>query len=405
MVSSTSSIKNKNIIFMLIVLASALGQITSDLYLPSLVVIANNFQADYSGAKLTITLYMIGFAISPLIYGPISDGLGRRKPLMLGLFLCLCGSLICMNAQSIHVLFIGRLLQGLGTGAGSSLIRPILRDLFSKEQLAVYGSYAAIISVAALAFSPLLGGYIQHYFGWRANFSFIFFMTLMLFLSIGAIVPETNRHLLPENLSWRNVKNNMMTLLSSVTFVGYSMLNFLAYGALLAWLTSGSILLQHTVGLTPVEYGWAYALTGLAFSLGAFFNIKCVERLGSDYLLRIGVWCLTVAGLSMLGFRVAGYMNVFVILAPTMILLFAAPLIFNNAFAKAFQPFPYIAGMAGALFSTISTLGGAITSSILAIMPSDSQYPMALTICLCAILAHLIFSIVHTYEKANPTSM
>ncbi len=334
MIQLTSSIKNKNIIFTLIVLASTLGQITSDLYLPSLVAIANNFQADYQGAKLTITLYMIGFAISPLIYGPISDGIGRRKPLMFGLLLCLLGSLLCISARSIYVLFIGRLLQGLGTGAGSSLIRPMLRDLFSKEQLAVYGSYAAILSVGALAFSPLLGGYIQHYFGWRTNFSFIFFMTLILFLSIWAIVPETNQHLLPENLSWHRIKNNLMTLLSSVTFVSYSLLNFLAYGALLAWLTSGSILLQHTVGLTSVEYGWAYAVTGLAFALGAFFNIKFVERLGSDYLLRVGIWCLTVAGLSMLGFRVAGYVNVFVILAPTMILLFAAPLIFNNAFAK-----------------------------------------------------------------------
>jgi fucose permease len=110
---------------------------------------------------------------------------------------------------------------------------------------------------------------------------------------------------------------------------------------------------------------------------------------------------MTVAGVTMLGFRLMGYVNVFVIIAPTMLLLFAIPLIFNNAFAGAFQPFPHIAGMAGALFASISILGGAISSSILALIADESQYPIAFVILVCALTAHLVYYMLNKRRVDN----
>jgi len=106
---------------------------------------------------------MLGFAISQLVYGPISDGVGRRKPLLWGLTLCMLGSLMCFSAQKINILIIGRLLQGIGAGACGALFRPILSDLFSGQKLAKYASISSLLSIWFLAVGPVLGGYILYY--------------------------------------------------------------------------------------------------------------------------------------------------------------------------------------------------------------------------------------------------
>jgi Bcr/CflA subfamily drug resistance transporter len=383
--------KRENVLFIILVLISSLGHVSTDLYLPSLPAIAENLNTSFHAVKLTISMYIVGFAIAPLLYGPISDGVGRRKPLIIGLSLCLIGSIICFSAQSIEFLIFGRLFQGIGAGAGTSLFRSVLRDLFSGDKLAQYGSYSALITVGALASAPILGGYIQHYLGWRSNFIFLFFVTFIALLSVLYIVPETNQYLHSEHLTIKKLKLNFITLITSPIFVSYSLINFLTYGAILAWVTSGPILLQHVVGLNPVVFGWVYAVPGVAFALGAIINSQYVMRFGAQRMLQFSMICMLIAGLLMLGLRVAGYINVIVIVGPAMLLLFSVPITFNNSFAGAFHPFPHIAGMAGALFGTLTTLGGVASSSLLAFSPDIDQIPMALVIIGCAFLSCCIY--------------
>lgn len=228
--------KRENIFFIILVLISSLGHVSTDLYLPSLPAIAENLQASFQSVKLTISIYVLGFAIAPLIYGPLSDGIGRRKPLIAGLIIYLIGSLICFSAQNIQLLIAGRLLQGIGAGAGTTLFRSILRDLFSGDKLARYGSYSALVTVGALAAAPIIGGYLQLYLGWRSNFIFLFCITFLALISVSFIIPETNQHLHPEHLTAKKIKSNFFTLVSNPIFVSYSLINFLTYGAILAWL-------------------------------------------------------------------------------------------------------------------------------------------------------------------------
>lgn len=141
--------------------------------------------------------------------------------------------------------------------------------------------------------------------------------------------------------------------------------------------TSGPILLQHVIGLTPVAFGWVFPIPGIAFAIGALINSQYVERLGVQFMLQLGMSCMLIAGLLMLGLKFAGHINVFVIVGPATLLLFSVPIIFNNSFAGAFEPFPHIAGMAGALFGMLTTLGGAATSSLLAFSSDKDQIPMA----------------------------
>ncbi len=379
------------LIFLIMVLVSSLGQLTSDLYLPSLPAIAIDLHSNNHAAQWTLSIYMLGFAITQLLYGPISDGVGRRKPLLLGLMLGLVGGVMCFFAHDIQALMIGRLIQGVGAGATLSLPAAILRDIFEGKNLAKYSSYAGLISAGVLAMGPLLGGYVQEYCGWRADFILLMVYSLIALIAVFCLVPETNTHTHPENLRPRIIKQNLSTLFVSPIFIGYCACSLFAYGAILAWLTSGPIVLQTVVGLSPVSFGWLYILTGIAFSLGAFSNGKAVGAIGIERMLRFGLMIILLAGVLMAGFKFVGYVNAVVIMLPVLLVMFGASWVFPNSSAGIFQPFPKIAGTAAAIFYSARVLAGSIFSGLVAWMPSHSQLPMAFAFMLSALLALGVF--------------
>lgn len=378
-------------IFLITIMVLSLGQITSDLYLPSLPAIAEGLNTSLNLAQFTLSIYVFGFAIAQIIYGPISDSVGRRKPLLIGLLICLLGSIVCFTAQSIQLLLIGRLIQGLGAGATLTLPSAIIRDRFEGNNLAKYSSYAALISVGFLAGAPLLGGYLQEYFGWRASFLFLLLYTIIALLTTFFIISETNVHKSSENLRAAVIKKNLLILFKSPVFIGYCSCSLLIYGALLAWLTDGTVVLQNIVGLSPVAFGWIYILTGIAFAAGALVNSKLVFRLGIQKMLIFGLICVLLSGITMLALKLLGYINTFVIIGPILLLLFGASLVFPNSSAGVFHPFPKIAGTASAVFYSTRVLAGSIFSGILALMPNHNQLPMAITFILSAVMAIAIF--------------
>lgn len=381
---------NKNIIFIILVGVCSLGQLTADLYLPSIPFIATALHSNLNASQFSLSIYTFGFALSQLIYGPVSDGIGRRILLLIGLILCFAGGIICFTAVNIKILIIGRFIQGLGAGATLTLTAAILRDMFEGKELAKYASYSALVGAAFLATAPLLGGYLQQYFGWRSNFLLMMICTLIALFAVYICVLETNQHKHPENLQITIIKRNLLTLLSSPIFIGYCLCSLLMYGAILAWLTAGPVILETTVGLTPVAFGWVYALTGVAFAVGALVNSKYVMRFGIQKMMVIGLYCVLLSGLLMAIPKFFGYLNSFVILIPAMLLLFSGSLVFPNTSAGVFHPFPKIAGIASAIFYSTRMLGGAIFSGILAFMPHQNQLPMALAFIISAMLALII---------------
>lgn len=386
-----------NVIFIIVVMVSSLGQVMTDIYLPSLPAIAEGLHASSHAAQLSLSIYMFGFAASILFYGPLSDGIGRRKPLLVGIPLCLSGSILCFSAQSITVMILGRLIQGLGAGVTLSITQPILRDLFDGKTLAKYLSYSAIISVGILALAPLVGGYLQHYFGWRASFLFLIIYTLMAIVAVFFQVPETNQYQHKLNLTLPVIKKNIVTILTNPIFIGYCTCSLLAYGALLAWLTSGPIILQTIVGVTPVAYGWIYVLTGAGFALGAYINALFVPRVGINNMLFIGLLITSFSGLSMTILALLGHVSVLGIVPSAVLLLLGLSMLFPNTSAGVFQHFPTIAGLTSAIFYSSRLLSGAIFSGLIAILPDHTQLPMGIVIFCCAALATIIYKLTQQF--------
>jgi Bcr/CflA subfamily drug resistance transporter len=374
-----------------ILMISSIGQVTSDLYLPSLPAMSKHLSVTTTAIQLTIAIYMIGFCLSQLIYGPLSDGIGRRKPILFGLSVSIVGGIICSVSDNIWLIYFGRFLQGLGVGSGTALARSILRDLFSDETLAKYNSYIAMASIVILAIAPILGGYIETYLGWRFNFIFLFFYGLTTLLLFYFKVDETNKHMHPENLGKTTLKKNFLLVLTNRSFIKFSLCPLLTYAGILAWLTAAPIILQNTIGLTPIEFGYIYLFSGIGFVTGGFINAKFVVAKGLQTMMQFGFSLQFIAGCLMLLSYYCDVLNTLVIIGPVMFYMMGSSMVFPNASSGALKDFPHIAGLAGAILGFMQILGGAISSNIFALVHEENQLPMSIAFMVTSCLGVLLF--------------
>ena len=375
----------------IVLMISCIGQVTSDLYLPSLPAMSEDLSVSTTAIQLTIAIYMIGFCLSQLVYGPLSDGIGRRKPILFGLGLSIVGSITCSVSYNIWLVYLGRFLQGLGVGCGTALGRSILRDLFSGEMLAKYNSYLAMASIVILAIAPILGGYIETYLGWRFNFIFLFFYGLATLLLFYYKVDETNKHIHPENLSITTLKKNFLLVLTNRSFIKFSLCPLLTYAGILAWLTAAPIILQTTIGLTPIEFGYIYLFSGIGFVIGGFINAKLVVSKGLPTMMLFGFALQFIAGCLMFLSYYFDVLNTLVIIGPVMFYMMGSSMVFPNASSGALKDFPHIAGLAAVILGFMQILGGAISSNIFALVHQDNQLPMSIAFMITSCLGVLLF--------------
>lgn len=374
--------KSVKLLFCIILLIASVGQVTSDLYLASLPEITQKLQTTSTLAQLTLSLYMYGFALSQLFYGPVSDGVGRKKPLLLGLVLLLAGTVVCVLSHSIDALIVGRFFQGLGAACGIALSRSILRDSFSDEALAKFSSYLASANVAIMASSPLLGSYIQEFFGWRANFIFLIVYIILIMLLIFIKFEESSQHHHISNLSFGKLSNNFLQVVTSSSYWCFGVMIFVTYGSIMAWMTAGPILLQDRFLFTPVEFGWVAFLTGAMYAVGGIVNARLLNHFSSHSLLFVGFLVMLVAAilLSITAGTAKPYLFIILITA----LIASTSFVFANAYANAMTPFGKIAGIAGSLFGFAQIIGGAVSSTIVAHLHERSWLPLSILLCVLA---------------------
>lgn len=384
--------KSYNILFIVLIMAVCLSQFAADIYAPSLPAVAIHFNTSIHYVQRSMAVYMLGVAASQLVYGPLSEGFGRKPLLVIGLMIMLAGSIICLTAPHIGSLMIGRFIQGCGAGACASLWRAVFRDIFSGEALAQYGSYLAIFIMFIVPTAPLLGGYLQETFGWYASFVFMAFYALIALLGMLFGFKETSKNHHMSRLKIKFICKSYLTLLKSPVFMGVTCSTFLTYGAFFAWFVIGPALLIQKIGISPIAFGWlTFCGAGSAYALSGYLNGKLVKRFGMPCMMRFG-WSLaaTAGALMIIGYWIAG-MNTLVIILPVILFYFGATFIWPNAFATAFTPFGHIAGYAGALYGFMQICGAVTLTTIISYIPDHNQLPFGLIMLICPISAWLIY--------------
>ncbi|HEV2614247.1 MAG TPA: multidrug effflux MFS transporter [Gammaproteobacteria bacterium] len=392
--------QSKKALFPIILFVGCAAQIASDIYAPSLPAISAALHTPIMHVQFSMVIYMFGLAFSQLFYGPISEGFGRRIPLMIGLALMVVGNIISLFSPTIGVLIAGRLVQGCGAGACSVLWRSIFRDTFEGNDLAKYGAYLSIFVTFIIPAAPTLGGYLQEWFDWRASFAFLTIYTLCTLSLVFFRLKETSKHHHRDRMKPSFITTTFKHVLSSPIFVGYTLCTFLCYGAFFSWFAVGPVLLIKQVGISPSEFGWlTFLCSGMATAFGGFFSGRLVSTLGTATMMRTGFSLVFISGMIMLISKFIWGIHTWDIVLPMAIFYFGVTFVWPSAFAGAFGPFGKIAGYAGALYGFMQIGGAAVLGTVVSYLPHTNQVPLACIFILTAIIAASVFEMTYAREQ------
>jgi MFS transporter, DHA1 family, multidrug resistance protein len=380
---------------------TALGPLSTDFYLPSLPEIARALRTDTAGAQATLSSFLFGFAAGQIIWGPLSDRLGRRPVLMIGLTLFLIATLACALSTSIETLISARFVQALGASGPIVLGRAMARDLYEGPRAGKELARMGMIMGLVPAIAPVFGGVLQGWFGWRSTFlaSLVFGLAIMAMVAL--MLPETIRARLKEPFSLKAILSGYGLLIGNARFRIYAALTSLAYAGLFAFISGSSFVLIGTYGLSPVAYGFSFGFGVLGYITGTIMAQKMVSRRGMDGVIALGVICLAAGGALMLiamlitGQR-PGLMPSLAVTLPMTLYAMGVGLTLPQAQASAMMPFPERAGAASSLVGICQMTLSAVVGLGVGHMLTGSAYsgsalPMPIAMLCMGGLAVILF--------------
>jgi len=354
---------------------TAVGPLSTDMYLPSLPDIARALNASTPEVQLTISTYLVGFACGQILYGPISDRRGRKPVLLAAVALFTAASLVCALSNSIEMLIAARTLQALGGSGAVVLTRAIVRDLYSGvragRELSLIGSVMALAPVVA----PIGGGVLQTAFGWRSVFVVLVAAGVAGLAAVWVLLPETlQRRDAPAAssmlASYRVVASNRVWLV-------YLGLGTFSYAGLFAWISGASFVLQNLYGLTALMFGFVFAIASFGYLAGTGIAARLVTRFGLDGMTGCGGALLALGGLLACASLAVGLTSSLSLVIPVAVFLAGLGMVLPQAIAGAITPFPERAGAASSLFGFVQQTAAAVCGALVVWLLGKTAWPMA----------------------------
>ena len=350
----------------------AFASLSTDIYLPAMPVMAAELQGD---AELTITGFLIGFALAQLIWGPVSDRLGRRTPLFIGMVLFIIGSVGCALSVSIDQIIFWRVFQALGACTGPMLARAMVRDLFARTRAAQMLSTLTIVMAIAPIIGPLLGGQLIGVTSWHAIFWLLAGIGLLMLLALRWL-PETLPPERRQQGSPLKAFHHYGQLLRNRIFIRYTLSLTCYYVAAYAFITGSPDVYIRYFGVEPQHYGWLFAVNILGLMTMSLVNRRLVQRYALGDLLKAA---LVVASLAMaaMAFSVKLHHGGLVGIALCVFLFFSMNgVIAATSTAAALDEAGAFAGSASAFIGSLQYGSGIVSSLLLAGLHDGTPWTM-----------------------------
>jgi DHA1 family bicyclomycin/chloramphenicol resistance-like MFS transporter len=356
---------------------SAFGPLSMDMYLPGLPSMARDLSAPAWAAQLTITTSMLGLAGGQLVAGPISDALGRRRPLLVGLAAYMATSLLCAMAPNIWLLLAFRLIQGIAGAAGIVIARAIVRDLHSGVAAARFFALLMLVGGLAPILAPLAGGELLHVTDWRGIFVVLAGIGALLLLAAWAMLAET----LPAHR--RHGGGLVATLhvfrglVRDRPFLGYTLSAGLTFAAMASYISGSPFVLQDIHGVSPQLFSVLFASNAVGIMIASQASRALVGRYGPRAMLTTGVCTGAAGGLGVLVSVVAG-LGLAGLLPSLFVMVSSVGMVLPNAAALALADHPRTAGSASALLGLTQFATGALAAPLAGVGGSHTALPMAI---------------------------
>jgi len=368
----------------------ALGPLSTDAYVPGLPKLTRDLGASVSGAQLTITACLVGLAVGQLLAGPLSDALGRRRPLIAGLALYTAAGLSCALAADVWTLVALRLVQGIGGACGLVIANAVVRDRTSGAAAARFFALLMLVTGVAPVFSPIAGGQLLRVTSWQGIFVALAAISGVMLLVTLVGLPETLPPARRRRGGLQAIRPVFARLLADRVFTGYVLANGFAFASMFAYISGSPYVLQDIHGLSPQGYSGVFAVNALGLVAAAQVSGRLVHQVGARALLATGLTGSAAGGVGVLLATAtdAG-------LVPLLLALFVAVtsvgLVLPNAAALALQDHGEHAGSAAALLGCTQFLIGGALAPLAGAGGTRTAVPMGLVMAVLGCLSLLVY--------------
>jgi DHA1 family bicyclomycin/chloramphenicol resistance-like MFS transporter len=353
----------------MLAMMTALGPLSTDLYLPALPMIGSDFAAGPAAVQWTLSGFLMGFAPAMLVFGPLADRFGRRPVMLGGAALFLFASVLCAIAPSLPALVAARVLQAFGACSGPVLVRAIVRDTIPPARMgAVMATISGIMALAP-AIGPVLGGLVLRLGGWRACFVLLAAAGGGLWLLLWRRLTETAPALDPGATRASALVAAMGEFAASRVFRVNCLVATASYAALFGFISGGTYVIQQGLGLSPTEFGVCFAAVAFSYFAGAMVSRRVSTRLGPRCMVLLGATIACIVATAGLAALLAFGPSLATILIPPAATMVGFAFTQPNAMAGAVTPFPHMAGRASSALGFvqwgIAALSGLALAAVL----------------------------------------
>ncbi|HAU5562655.1 TPA: Bcr/CflA family multidrug efflux MFS transporter [Serratia fonticola] len=372
-------------------LLAMLMPLSIDMYLPAMPQIAREFAVSAGSVQMTLNLYILGFAIGQLVYGPLADSYGRKPVIVLGTLIFACAAAACALSQSIDQLIFMRFLHGLSAAAASVVINALMRDSYSKEDFSRMMSFVMLVTTIAPLLAPIIGGWLLLLWNWHAIFWTLAVAALITTVLVVTQIRETLKPEQRQRFHLRTTISNFVALVRHKRAFSYMLASGFSFAGLFTFLNAGPFVYIEVNHVSPQNFGYYFGLNVVFLFVMTLINSRAVRRFGPLVMFRIGliiqfamgIWLLIASALDLgflsLVFGVAMFIG-------------CVSTVSSNAMAVILDEFPHMAGTASSLAGTLRFGVGALVGALLSLVSINSAWPMVATIALCATVSIVLFS-------------
>jgi DHA1 family bicyclomycin/chloramphenicol resistance-like MFS transporter len=372
-------------------LLAMLMPLSIDMYLPAMPQIAREFAVSAGSVQMTLNLYILGFAIGQLVYGPLADCYGRKPVIVLGTLIFACAAAACALSQTIDQLIFMRFLHGLSAAAASVVINALMRDTYSKEDFSRMMSFVMLVTTIAPLLAPIIGGWLLLIWNWHAIFWTLAGAALITTVLVVTQIRETLKPEQRQRFHLRTTLSNFVILVRHKRAFSYMLASGFSFAGLFTFLNAGPFVYIEVNHVSPQNFGYYFGLNVVFLFVMTLINSRAVRRFGPLKMFRMGlviqfamgVWLLISSALDLgflsLVFGVAMFIG-------------CVSTVSSNAMAVILDEFPHMAGTASSLAGTLRFGVGALVGALMSLVSISSAWPMVATIALCATISVVLFS-------------
>ncbi|AKD03651.1 multidrug effflux MFS transporter [Pontibacter korlensis] len=379
--------------FIIILILGSLATISPfsiDMYLPGFPAIAKDLNTTIAQVQLSLTAYLVGISAGQLLYGPLLDRFGRKKPLYVGLFIYILTSLACAYTESVNSLIIMRFLQAIGGCVGMVAAQALVRDIFPVNKTAQAFSLLTLVIAVSPMVAPTVGGYLTAAFGWHSVFVILAVITALIMLGVYFALPEGQQADASISLKPKPVLTNFFTVLKQEQFLLYMLAGGIATAAPFAYIAGSADVFMNIYHVSEQEYGWIFAFLAFAMIGSTQLNHIILNKFKSESVIDFTLIYQTVVGVLLVVGTYYGWFGKYALIALLFIFLTGQGLLNPNATALSLAPFTKNTGSAAALLGSFRMAMGGLMSAAVSVLHTGTTLPMVSVMAACSVVGLII---------------